>query len=128
MILRDLSRKEKIAVLKSMVTVAGADGHLSNSESSYLGVFLIRIGEDQSILNELNTVSNDEVIRILRNLNYRDKQDLLYLWVEMATKSNGNMIGVFRIKDLSDSKDIIITLANMCNIEIDINKEYAFYF
>ena len=78
MILRDLSRKEKIAVLKSMVTVAGADGHLSNSESSYLGVFLIRIGEDQSILNELNTVSNDEVIRILRNLNYSDKQDLLY--------------------------------------------------
>ena len=128
MILRDLSRKEKIAVLKSMVTVAGADGHLSNSESSYLGVFLIRIGEDQSILNELNTVSNNEVIRILRNLNYSDKQDLLYLWVEMATKSNGNATGVFRIKDLTDSKDMIITLANMCNIEIDINKEYAFYF
>ena len=128
MILRNLSRKEKIAVLKSMVTVAGADGHLSSSESSYLGVFLIRIGEDQSILNELNTVSNNEVIRILRNLNYSDKQDLLYLWVEMATKSNGNTIGVFRIKDLTDSKDMIITLANMCNIEIDVNKEYEFYF
>ncbi len=128
--LLSLSRNEKIAIVKSLATIAGADGHLSNSESSYLGLFLIRIGETHSFLNasNLNSLSNNEVIRILRNFSYSDKQDLLYLWVEMAIKSNGNMIGVFRIKDLADSKDTIMTLARMCNIEVDTNKEYAFYF
>ena len=116
MILRNLSRNEKIAVLKSLVTIAGVDGHLSNSENDYLGMFLIRIGEDPSILNELNTLSNNEVIRILRNFNYSDKQDLLYLWVEMAIKSYGNATGVFRINDLHDAKDTIMTLAKLCDI------------
>ncbi len=128
MILRNLSRNEKIAVLKSLVTIAGVDGHLSNSENDYLGMFLIRIGEDQSILNELNTLSNNEVIRILRNFNYSDKQDLLYLWVEMAIKSYGNATGVFRINDLHDAKDTIMTLAKLCDIEIDIYKSYTFFY
>lgn len=126
--LRSLSRNEKIAILKSLLTVAGADGHLSSSESSYLGIFLMKMGEDQSFLNTLNMVPNSEVIRILNNFSYSDKQDLLYLWVEIAIKSHGNMIGVFRIKELTDAKDTILTLAKLCNIEVDINKEYAFYF
>ena len=128
MILRNLSRNEKIAVLKSLVTVAGADGHLSNSESNYLGMFLIKMGEDQSILNSLNTISNQEVIRILSNFNYNDKQDLLYLWVEIATKSNANMTGVFRINDLTDAKETIMTLAKLCHVEIDVYKEYTFFY
>ena len=109
--LRSLSRNEKIAILKSLLTVAGADGHLSSSESSYLGIFLMKMGEDQSFLNTLNTIPNSEVVRILNNFSYSDKQDLLYLWVEIAVKSHGNMIGVFRINDLHEAKDTIISLA-----------------
>lgn len=128
MVLRNLTRKEKMAVLKSLITIAGADGHISNSENSYLGIFLLKMGEDESIIGELRTISNDETIRLLRNLNYNDKQDLLYLWVEMAVKSDCNMIGAFRIKDLREAKDTIISLARLCNIDIDLNKEYAFYY
>lgn len=126
--LKSLSRNEKIAILKSLLTVAGADGHLSSSESSYLGIFLMKMGEDQSFLNTLNTIPNSEVVRILNNFSYSDKQDLLYLWVEIAVKSHGNMIGVFRINDLHEAKDTIISLAKICNISLDLNKEYTFYF
>ena len=126
--LKSLSRNEKIAILKSLLTVAGADGHLSRSESSYLGIFIMKMGEDQSFLNTLNTIPNSEVVRILNNFSYSDKQDLLYLWVEIAVKSHGNMTGVFRINDLHEAKDTIISLAKICNISLDLNKEYTFYF
>ena len=128
MVLRNLSRNEKLAILKSLVTVAGVDGHLSSSESNYLGMFLIKMGEEPSFLGYLSSISTNEAIRILSNFNYEDKQDLLYLWVEIAIKSNCNMTGMFRIKDLHESKDIIITLAKHCNINIDLDKQYAFYF
>lgn len=128
MILRNLTRNEKIAILKSLITVAGVDGHLSSSEGNLLGMTLIKMGEEQSFINYLDTVPNNEVVRILSNFNYSDKQDLLYLWVEMAVKSDCNMIGAFRIKDLRAAKDTIISLARLCNIDIDLNKEYAFYY
>ena len=127
MILRNLNLKEKIAIVKSLISIAGEDAHLSPSESRYLGMLLLKMGEDGSFWNHIDDVSNDEAIRILRNLSYDDKQDLVYLWVEMAIKSRGDMFGVFSINNLSDGKNTIISLARTCNIDIDIHKEYTYY-
>ncbi|MBQ8730115.1 MAG: hypothetical protein IJY81_02870 [Lachnospiraceae bacterium] len=127
MILRNLSLKEKIAIVKSLISIAGEDAHLSPSEGRYLGMLLLKMGEDGSFWNHIDDVSNDEAIRILRNLSYDDKQDLVYLWVEMAIKSRGDMFGVFSINNLSDGKNTIISLARTCNIDIDIHKEYTYY-
>lgn len=127
MILRNLSLKEKIAIVKSLISIAGEDAHLSPSESRYLGMLLLKMGEDGSFWNHIDDVSNDEAIRILRNLSYDDKQYLVYLWVEMAIKSRGDMFGVFSINNLSDGKNTIISLARTCNIDIDIYKEYTYY-
>lgn len=126
--LGNLTRKEKAAILKSLISVAGADNHLSYSENTYLNMFLLRIHEDQSFLNYLDTMSNDEATRIIRNFSYGDKQDLVFLWVEMATKAHGNMTGVYCINDFSAEKNVILAMARAFNIDVDIYKNYNIYF
>lgn len=88
-------------------------------------MYLINVGERPSFIESLKTISDEDAIKTLRNLSNGDKQYQFYLWVMMAIKSNGHNFGVYRIGNLHNAKELIIQLANICNI--DFNKEYEFY-
>ena len=63
--LRDLNRKEKAAILKTLITIAGADNRLSYSENTFLSMFLMEINEDKSFFNYLDNISSSETIEIV---------------------------------------------------------------
>ena len=123
--LRNLNRKEKAAILKTLITIAGADNRLSYSENTFLSMFLMEINEDKSFFNYLDNISSSETIEIIKNLGYNDKQDIVYLWLQMASKAIGNYEGSFCINDFPEVKNIIMSMANHCNIELDFNKRYT---
>ena len=123
--LRNLNRKEKAAILKTLITIAGADNRLSYSENTFLSMFLMEINEDKSFFNYLDNISSSETIEIIKNLGYNDKQDIVYLWLQMASKAIGNYEGSFCINDFPEVKGIITSMANQCNIELDFNKRYT---
>lgn len=123
--LRNLNRKEKAAILKTLITIAGADNRLSYSENTFLSMFLMEINEDKSFFNYLDNISSSDTIEIIKNLGYNDKQDIVYLWLQMASKAIGNYEGSFCINDFPEVKNIIMSMANHCNIELDFNKRYT---
>lgn len=123
--LRNLNRKEKAAILKTLITIAGADSRLSYSENTFLSMFLMEINEDKTFFNYLDNISSSETIEIIKNLGYNDKQDMVYLWLQMASKAIGNYEGSFCINDFPEVKNIITSLANHCNIELDLSKRYT---
>ena len=123
--LRNLNRKEKAAILKTLITIAGADNRLSYSENTFLSMFLMEINEDKSFFNYLDNISSSETVEIIKNLGYNDKQDIVYLWLQMASKAIGNYEGSFCINDFPEVKNIITSMANHCNIELDFNKRYT---
>lgn len=123
--LKKLNRKEKAAILKTLITIAGADNRLSYSENTFLSMFLMEINEDKSFFNYLDNISSSETIEIIKNLGYNDKQDIVYLWLQMASKAIGNYEGSFCINDFPEVKNIIMSMANHCNIELDFNKRYT---
>ena len=123
--LKNLNRKEKAAILKTLITIAGADNRLSYSENTFLSMFLMEINEDKSFYNYLDNMSSSETIEIIKNLGYNDKQDIVYLWLQMASKAIGNYEGSFCINDFPEVKNIITSMANHCNIELDFNKRYT---
>ena len=125
--LQRLTRKEKGAILKTLITIAGADNHLSYSENIFLNMFLMKINEDNTFLDYLNYISPNETIQLIRNLNYSNKQDLVYLWIQMASKASGDYSGVFCVNDFPNEKNRILELARLCDINIDIYKKYTVY-
>ena len=105
---KEWTKEEKIAVLKSICFIIGADKKVVNAEWQLLINFFQKYGLDStSAMDEQASMSQDRMSSIIRQLSNEDKNLVLSYW-KQATSCDGNI----------DPKEItvLILMAKECGI------------
>ena len=106
---KEWSRKEKIAVLKSLCFIIGADNKIDKNEQLVLSGYINRYGLDVvSAMNEQASMSQNEMSSIIYKFSSEDKRKVLSYWQETVS-CDGNV----------DPKEIVVlaAMAEECGID-----------
>ncbi len=120
----ELTEREKVAILKSLIFVSNANGSLSYSSQQYLQSIAMRMDDSDSLtkyssfINSAISIPQSEMVAMITNMNAEKKDAVAYLWLEAATKTIG-CFGMFCINDFEEEKKIIVTMAEMCKVNIN---------
>ena len=83
--------EQKIAVLKTLFFIAGADGNINDKEISYFSQYAnlmnLPIPQAQQEADQLNNLS---VAHIIRNMAKEDRDYIMKLWIGLV-KCDGNV-------------------------------------
>lgn len=106
---KEWTKREKIAVLKSLCFIVGADKKIARGEQMLLSGYFNRYNLDAvSAMNEQAAMSQDEMAFIISGFSSDDKKKVLDYWQE-AISCDGDI-------DTNEIK-VLIMMANDCGID-----------
>ena len=70
------------------------------------------------LINSAISIPQSEMVTIIANMNDNAKDAIAYLWLEAAAKAVG-LFGMFCINDFEEEKEVIVAMAEMCNVNIN---------
>lgn len=120
----ELTEREKVAILKSLMFVSNANGRISYSSHQYIQAIAIKMDDTSSLdkyrllINSAISIPQSEMVTIIANMNANAKDAIAYLWLEAAAKAVG-LFGMFCINDFEEEKEVIVAMAEMCNVNIN---------
>ena len=120
----ELTEREKVAILKSLMFVSNANGRISYSSHQYIQAIAIKMDDTSSLdkyrllINSAISIPQSEMVTIIANMNDNAKDAIAYLWLEAAAKAVG-LFGMFCINDFEEEKEVIVAMAEMCNVNIN---------
>lgn len=103
------STKEKIAVLKSIAFLVGADRSIKQVELALISGFLHRYGLDISAMNEQAKMSQTEMEYIISNFSQSDKELVKSYWEEAIT-CDGDVV--------EKEAEVMLMMAENCGISL----------
>lgn len=115
----EFTQREKAAMLKSLIYVTNANGRISYSAQQYLQMLAIRMDGSSSLINSATSISQSEMVAIITNMNIEKKDTIAYLWLEAASKVNGDCFGMYCINDFKEEKKVIVSMAEICKVNIN---------
>ncbi len=120
----ELTEREKVAILKSLMFVSNANGRISYSSHQYIQAIAMKMDDTSSLdkyrllINSAISIPQSEMVTIIANMNANAKDAIAYLWLEAAAKAVG-LFGMFCINDFEEEKEVIVAMAEMCNVNIN---------
>lgn len=120
----ELTEREKVAILKSLMFVSNANGRIRYSSHQYIQNIAIKMDDSTSLtkykllINSALSIPQAEMVAIIANMNTDKKDTISYLWLEAAAKAVG-LFGMFCINDFKEEKEVIVAMAEMCNVNIN---------
>ena len=120
----ELTEREKVAILKSLIFVSNANGRVRYSSHQYIQNIAIKMDDSTSLtkykllINSALSIPQSEMVAIIANMNADKKDTIAYLWLEAAAKAVG-LFGMFCINDFEEEKEVIVAMAEMCNVNIN---------
>ena len=120
----ELTEREKVAILKSLIFVSNANGRVRYSSHQYIQNIAIKMDYSTSLtkykllINSALSIPQSEMVAIIANMNADKKDTIAYLWLEAAAKAIG-CFGMFCINDFEEEKEVIVAMAKMCNVNIN---------
>lgn len=120
----ELTEREKVAILKSLMFVSNANGRIRYSSHQYIQNIAIKMDDSTSLakykllINSALSIPQAEMVAIIANMNTDKKDTIAYLWLEAAAKAVG-LFGMFCINDFKEEKEVIVAMAEMCNVNIN---------
>lgn len=120
----ELTEREKVAILKSLMFVSNANGRISYSSHQYIQAIAIKMDDTSSLdkyrllINSAISIPQSEMVTIIANMNANAKDAIAYLWLEAAAKAVG-LFGMFCINDFEEEKEVIVAMAEMSNVNIN---------
>lgn len=115
----EFTTKEKTAMIRSLLIIAFADGHINYSESQYIQTTILYMLEDESIIQEAQRMTDDEMARIIQAMSCDKKETVATIWLQCASKSmNSNIFGKMHFSDFPESEKIALKLSKLCNVDI----------
>lgn len=120
----ELTEREKVAILKSLMFVSNANGRISYSSHQYIQAIAMKMDDTSSLdkyrllINSAISIPQSEMVTIIANMNDNAKDAIAYLWLEAAAKAVG-LFGMFCINDFEEEKEVIVAMAEMCNVNIN---------
>lgn len=120
----ELTEREKVAILKSLMFVSNANGRISYSSHQYIQAIAMKMDDTSSLdkyrllINSAISIPQSEMVMIIANMNANAKDAIAYLWLEAAAKAVG-LFGMFCINDFEEEKEVIVAMAEMCNVNIN---------
>lgn len=120
----ELTEREKVAILKSLMFVSNANGRISYSSHQYIQAIAIKMDDTSSLdkyrllINSAISIPQSEMVTIIANMDANAKDAIAYLWLEAAAKAVG-LFGMFCINDFEEEKEVIVAMAEMCNVNIN---------
>lgn len=120
----ELTEREKVAILKSLMFVSNANGRIGYSSHQYIQNIAIKMDDSTSLtkygllIDSAISIPQSEMVTIIANMNADKKDTIAYLWLEAAAKAIG-CFGMFCINDFNEEKKIIVAMAEMCNVNIN---------
>ena len=120
----ELTDKEKVAILKSLMFVSNANGRIGYSSHQYIQNLAIKMDDSASLtkyrlfIDNAISIPQAEMVTIVANMNADKKDTIAYLWLEAAAKAVG-LFGMLCINDFEEEKKIIVAMAEMCNVNIN---------
>lgn len=120
----ELTEREKVAILKSLMFVSNANGRIRYSSHQYIQNIAIKMDDSTSLtkykllINSALSIPQSEMVTIIANMNADKKDTIAYLWLESAAKAIG-CFGMFCINDFEEEKEVIVAMAKMCNVNIN---------
>lgn len=120
----ELTEREKVAILKSLMFVSNANGRINYSSHQYIQTTAIKMDDSDSLtkyrllIDSAISIPQSEMVTIIANMNADKKDTIAYLWLEAAAKAVG-LFGMFCINDFEKEKEVIVTMAGMCNVNIN---------
>lgn len=120
----ELTEREKVAILKSLMFVSNANGRISYSSRQYIQAIAMKMDDTSSLdkyrllINSAISIPQSEMVTIIANMNANAKDAIAYLWLEAAAKAVG-LFGMFCINDFEEEKEVIVAMAEMCNVNIN---------
>ena len=119
-----LTEREKVAILKSLIFVSNANGRVRYSSHQYIQNIAIKMDDSTSLtkykllINSALSIPQSEKVTTIANMNADKKDTIAYLWLEAAAKAIG-CFGMFCINDFKEEKEVIVAMAEMCNVNIN---------
>lgn len=105
---KEWTKEEKIAVLKSLCFIIGADEKVVNAEGLLLINYCQKYGLDfETTMNEQAAMSQDRMCSIIRQLSNEDKNLVLNYW-KQAVSCDGNIA----LEEIS----VLVQMAAECGI------------
>lgn len=120
----ELTEREKVAILKSLMFVSNANGRIRYSSHQYIQAIAMKMDDTSSLdkyrllINSAISIPQSEMVTIIANMNANAKDAIAYLWLEAAAKAVG-LFGMFCINDFEEEKEVIVAMAEMCNVNIN---------
>ena len=120
----ELTEREKVAILKSLIFGSNANGRVRYSSHQYIQNIAIKMDDSTSLtkykllINSALSIPQSEMVAIIANMNADKKDTIAYLWLEAAAKAIG-CFGMFCINDFEEEKEVIVAMAKMCNVNIN---------
>lgn len=103
------TKKEQLAILKSLFYIIGADGKFAPQEKKIIVDFMNHFGLNPSDVNQIDYMSQSEMEQIIRGLSYSDKIIVRDNWI--ATIQCDNDVD-------SREVDVFIEMAANCGINL----------
>lgn len=101
--------KEKVAVLRTLVQLSLCDNDFAVAEQNNIVSFINDYHLDGSAINEARSMSDQEVVRIIRNFTDAEKFVVKTYWMKQIQADN-------RIAD--SEAQLLIDLSIACNVDI----------
>lgn len=120
----EFTEKEKVAILKSLIYVINANGRISFSSQQYLQSIAMKMDDSylltnyKLLINNATSITQSDMIAIIANMNVKKKDTIAYLWLEAAAKAIG-AFGMFCINDFEEEKKVIVSMAEICKVNIN---------
>ena len=120
----ELTEREKVAILKSLMFVSNANGRIRYSSHQYIQAIAMKMDDTSSLdkyrllINSAISIPQSEMVTIIANMDANAKDAIAYLWLEAAAKAVG-LFGMFCINDFEEEKEVIVAMAEMCNVNIN---------
>lgn len=106
---KEWTKREKIAVLKSLCYIVGADNKIARGEQMLLAGYFNKYNLDAvSVMNEQAAMSQNEMTSIISSFSSDDKKKVLDYWQE-AISCDGDI-------DTSEIK-VLAMMADECGID-----------
>jgi len=135
----DFTRSEKIAIMKSAITVARCNynpsllgslfrraepkHNVNYAQNLYLNILLVRMngmGEPNSFMNAVNAMQDKEMANIIKQMN-KEKRDFVFLiWASVLCRiSNSTLFGSMSMSDFpSEYNSTVEAMAKDMNVSI----------
>lgn len=116
---KDLTRDEKRAIIKSAIQIANADGRINYSEKEFLLFIVMRMGGDQQLIDDANSMWKLNMIRVLRGMSNEKKGAVRSVWLKTMNRAYGGVLtGNTTVDRNSPEGCEVYKLGKECGIDV----------